>query len=620
MFFRSRRLRAFLLVLVALTTGTATAAEIRMRGGVVYSNVTVLHRDASTIEIRTPHGNVTLPLAMVAQIDGIRIPPMAFPGMATPPGTALETVPATPATPPPALPKVAPSVRPTPKFVDAPPTSGASPKTPPTPHVVVPAVRLAPTPWWLGWPLYGLVGFVLFWMITVVSVWRDLRRRQVRSRGWLYVSILVPVLGYLAYRVARRMGRWGERNRPADESPRKFELLDENHQPILIQVSDISSGIENASGVLKDALLDRASDVHIEPNASEYRVRFRVDGVMQPRMKFSLEEGVRLVSAIKSLSQIDITERRKAQDGRFGARYGGREVDFRVATTPSVTGEKLVLRILDHKSGIRGLNDLGMSRAMMDQFGKVINSRSGMIISAGPTGAGKTSTLYAALAQIDALRLNVVTIEDPVEYQLKGATQIPVNVRTGVTFESGLRSILRQDPDVILVGEMRDLEAAQIALRSALTGHLVFSSLHARDAIGTIARLEEIGIERHLVATSLFVVMAQRLVRILCPHCRQPYQSTGDELSSIGVALPAGKTIHRAGGCRQCEGSGYVGRTGIFEMVIFDEELRQAVNAGMNADDFTVLARTKGYRSYREDAAEKVLAGITTADEVLQAV
>jgi general secretion pathway protein E len=417
--------------------------------------------------------------------------------------------------------------------------------------------------------------------------------------------------------------KWLSRRAPppvASPEESRFEFLDENQHPIEITSGEEASGIENAKDVLKDALLDRASDVHIEPSATEYRVRFRIDGLMHPRMKFSPAEGIRLVAAIKTLALIDIADKRKAQDGRFGARARGRNLDFRVATTPSVFGEKLVLRILDHKTGLRGLQDLGMSKEMMERFSEVIHSRSGMILATGPTGSGKTSTLYAALQELDRTRLNLVTIEDPVEYQLEGATQIPVNVKAGTTYESGLRSILRQDPDVILVGEMRDLEAAQIALRSALTGHLVFSSLHTRDAIGTIARLEEIGIERHLVASSLFVVLAQRLVRVLCPHCRTAYECAGDELASIHIMLSPGDPIYRAVGCRRCEGTGYTGRTGAFEMLVLDDDLRQAITDGVDEGTLTSMARKKGYREYREDAAVKVLLGLTSVDEVLQAV
>ena len=348
-------------------------------------------------------------------------------------------------------------------------------------------------------------------------------------------------------------------------------------------------------------------------------MRFRVDGLMQTRVAFPNERGLRLVTALKILAQTDIAERRKAQDGRFGALSGGTPVDFRVATTPSVFGEKLVVRILDRKAGPRGLDDLGMSEEMRTRFAQAVQSRSGIILVTGPTGAGKTSTLYAALGQIDAGRLNLVTVEDPVEYRLDGATQIPVNVRAGVTFESGLKSILRQDPDVIFVGEMRDLPSAQIALRSSLTGHLVFSSLHARDALGTVTRLEEMGIERSLVASSLFVVLAQRLVRVLCPRCRRPTVCQGNELAELDFELPAGQTLYAPGGCEECGGLGYTGRTGVFEMLIFDDEMRQAVAANVDEEALAALARDKGYRSYREDAARKVLLGITTVEEVLQA-
>ena len=462
---------------------------------------------------------------------------------------------------------------------------------------------------------------VILWALSVLRVRRDTRGTPgARARFWLVVAIVLPVVGYLLYELARIVKRWWRNRRMVIQHRREFIFLDADHHPIYIPPGEQSSGLENAKDVLQDALLDRASDVHIEPGATECRVRFRIDGVMHPRMKFPSEEGLRLVSALKTVAQLDIAERRKAQDGRFGGRVGERQVDFRAATTPSVYGEKLVLRVLDQKSGLRGLTDLGMDEKMMARFAEIIQSRSGMILATGPTGSGKTSSLYAALTQLDKERLNIVTIEDPVEYELSGATQIPVNAKAGVTFASGLRSILRQDPDVILVGEMRDLEAAQIALRSALTGHLVFTSLHTKDAIGTIHRLEEMGIERHLVASSLFVVMSQRLVRILCTACREGYPCTGLELAEIGIELPACETIYKAVGCRRCDGTGYVGRTGIFEMLILDETLRQDINAGTPEDEFTKLARSKGYRGYREHGAEKVLLGITSTDEVLKAI
>ena len=365
--------------------------------------------------------------------------------------------------------------------------------------------------------------------------------------------------------------------------------------------------------------MERASDVHIDPAENEYLVRFRIDGIMQPRMNFDRDEGQRIVSALKSLAQIDVAEKRKAQDGRFRVQSDDNDVDFRVATANSIFGEKVVIRILNRSSGLLGLEDLGMPEAMKDQFARVIHSRSGMILATGPTGSGKTSTIYSALSQLDAGRLNIMTIEDPVEYGLAGATQLPVNPKAGTTYESGLRSILRQDPDVIFVGEMRDSEAAQIALRSALTGHLVFSSLHTRDAIGTIIRLEEMGMDRHLLASSLLVVIAQRLLRVLCPQCRESYQSKAGELAEIGLDLPVGETIYRPKGCKACGDTGYIGRTGIFEMIVFEEDFREAVNAGESEATLVKLARARGFTSFREDGAVKVLQGVTSVEEVLQA-
>ena len=614
-------------VCLVLTAVLAPAAEIQMADGTFYHGVTITRRDAVAFECFTQRGRTILPVIDIATIDGVRmsmIPDNAYPYVSylgdTPRPTPTIPLALPPARKPTAtaIPRAAahtptPSPRPTLRSAPTPAATNA-PTAFPSPAVNAPQSDLP-------WILLTLAVFGALWGLSVWRVWRDQRRPgQTSPRFWLIVAAVLPVAGYLLYEIARW---WKERRRPPPPAPvplREFIFLDGDHRPIVIKAGEEASGLENAKGVLQDALLDRASDVHIEPGATECRVRYRIDGVMQPRMKFSAEEGLRVISALKSVAQLDIAERRKAQDGRFAGRSGKQEVDFRAATTPSVYGEKLVLRILDQKTGLRGLGELGMSEGMMTRFSEVIQSRSGMILATGPTGSGKTSSLYAALSQLDSVRLNIVTIEDPVEYELAGATQIPVNLRAGITYESGLRSILRQDPDVILVGEMRDLEAAQIALRSALSGQLMFTSLHTRDAVGTSLRLEEMGIERHLLASALFVVMAQRLVRVLCPDCREAYPCRGNELAEIGLELPAGEAIYRAVGCRRCESSGYIGRTGVFEMLILDDDLRQEINAGASEEVFVRVARTKGYRSYREDGAEKVLLGITSVDEVLKAI
>jgi general secretion pathway protein E len=379
------------------------------------------------------------------------------------------------------------------------------------------------------------------------------------------------------------------------------------------------TGIEAAREVLEDAINERASDVHVEPREAGCGVRFRIDGVLQERMMFEKTDGLRVAAALKALAQIDVAEKRRAQDGRFRVRTKDGEVDFRVSTTSSIRGEKLVLRILDRKSGLLSLSELGMPTLMLREFDRVIHSRNGIILATGPTGSGKTSTLYAALSRLDVKRRNLMTIEDPVEYELEGATQIPVNPKAGVTYESGLRSILRQDPDVIFVGEMRDAEAAKIAIRAALTGHLVFSSLHTKDAPGTIVRLEEIGIEKYQISSALLMVVAQRLVRVLCKQCRKSHETSGAELSEIGLELPVGRTIYSAAGCDACDNSGYQGRTGIFELLVLDEELRRMVSEGVSQQQLAEFAMKKGYHSYREDGVEKILRGITTVEEVVQA-
>ena len=633
-----RRVLPFVLALLFACPLVSSATDLKTRRGESYTGVTIIRREKGFLEISAPRGKtVRLPWADITQIDGVQLlpaggsPPAVTPvptgspqsqpspapraggpssASGTPPGRTLPrpgslvyATPAGEAFDPPATPPVMASATPLPALLN----QNASP----------PAAETGESDEWLFWT----VGVAIAWIVLMVAVFSDLRHRKQKAAPWLYVAILVPVFGGLAYYLFGRRSVPRPVLRKEDAEPfAEFQFLDESRNLITLKPGVEASGIRNAKDILNDALLDRASDVHIEPSSSEYRVRFRVDGMLAPRMKFSPEEGIRLVSAVKSLAQMDIAEKRKAQDGRFGGRRGSREVDFRVATTPSVFGEKLVVRVLDSKTGLSVLNELGMTEEMMKQFAQVIHSRSGMILATGPTGSGKTSTLYAALAQLDATGLNLVTIEDPVEYQLSGATQIPVNVRAGVTYESGLRSVLRQDPDVILVGEMRDREAAVIALRSALTGHLVFSSLHTPNSIGTITRLEEIGIERHLLASSLFVIMAQRLVRVPCAHCRETYACKSDELAEVGIELPEGSEIYRAKGCRRCDGTGYLGRTGVFEMLIFDDELRQAVNDGAGEAELYALAHRKGYRGYREDAAMKVLLGLTTVDEVLKAV
>jgi general secretion pathway protein E len=507
--------------------------------------------------------------------------------------------------------------------------------------------------------LLGFLGAAGIWMRSLQAVQRDLRSRQVDPGFWTKVALIFPGIGALVYAVAKgfsqkvsafKMRRTrsaametGEPDqgagqpksgtgmsfpfmRPAVPAPaaaavsaQGLVFLDGDRHLVAAPGGELASGLDNAGIVLEEALREKASDIHIEPTGDAYRVRFRLDGILHERAPYEPSEGVRLVTAIKSLAQIDVAEKRRAQDGKFRAAIDGREVDFRVATANSVYGEKMVIRVLDRAGGVFDLAALGMSEEMLSLVQSTIHSKNGMILATGPTGSGKTSTLYAALRQLDSSSLNIMTIEDPPEYDLAGATQIAVNPRAGITYEAGLRSILRQDPDVILVGEMRDAEASAVALRSALTGHLVLSSLHTKDAIGTISRLQDMGIERYQVASALLMVLAQRLVRVLCPECRAPYPAVGDELETIGLSFDPGATLYASQGCAACNGTGFRGRTGIFELLVLDEEMRRAIGEGLDEAGLLEMATQRGFRSYRYDGAEKVLLGITTVNEIIQA-
>jgi len=606
----ARTLRRFnLLILGAfLAINSLFASEVKLKDGTYYHDTKILERDNVGIRITVPQGEITLAIDDVESVDGVAVQT---------PVKANEFPPA-------------PSVEPS-----------SSPTPPPYVHR-----------WSMDLFLLVVAVAVTAWIAVLIWVQHDVKGMPEMIRRTNAFVLLIPFAGFVMYMVQRRR-RLGETEFPrtltgrvaglkSDETPKRrglfggrtkttakfgakkqsvgMEFLDVDNNPIQIR-KDMPemTGIEAAREVLEEAMSERASDIHIEPQSDGCRVRFRIDGALQERLTFTRTDGLRVVAALKTLSQIDVAERRKAQDGRFRVRTGTGEVDFRAATTNAIHGEKMVLRILDRKAGLLGLGDLGMSQQMMEKFDRVIHSRNGIILSVGPTGSGKTSTIYAALSRLDRKRLNIMTIEDPVEYELEGATQIPVNVKAGVTYEAGLRSILRQDPDVIFVGEMRDAEAAKITVRAALTGHLVFSSLHAKHSVGTVVRLAEIGVERYQISSALLLVVAQRLVRMLCPRCRESYAATGAELNEVGLAIPPGSQIYRAVGCEVCDGTGYQGRTGIFELLVMDEQLRKAVNEGAEELTLYEIASAKGLRSYYDDGGDKVLRGITSVEDVIQA-
>jgi general secretion pathway protein E len=378
--------------------------------------------------------------------------------------------------------------------------------------------------------------------------------------------------------------------------------------------------------VLLEALRLRASDVHLESTAQGLRVRYRVDGVLQEVSNPPRQYQAAVISRIKIMANLNIAERRLAQDGRIRLRLSDRELDLRVSTLPALHGESVVLRILDRGSGVPDLVELGMSPTTLSGFTRLIRLPHGIILVTGPTGSGKTTTLYGALRTINGPGVKIVTVEDPVEYQIEGLTQIPVAVKGGMTFASALRSILRHDPDIIMVGEMRDAETAQISIQAALTGHLVFSTLHTNDAPGGITRLSDMGVEPYLIAATVRGLLAQRLVRMVCDGCAEPYQPPPSELMEIGQIAGSNGSSNRSAttafrrgrGCDQCAGSGYRGRTGIYELLLVSDELRSGIVAGAPLDRIRELARKQGMVPLRTDGWAKVCAGVTTAEELLR--
>src|SRR5664279_1072039 len=403
-----------------------------------------------------------------------------------------------------------------------------------------------------------------------------------------------------------------------DES---FTVVDEHRE----EDTDLDTAAEDASiirfvnQVLRDAIELRASDIHLEPFEAEFRIRYRIDGVLQdvpvPAQIKRFQPAI--VSRVKILSHLNIAEKRLPQDGRIKIRIEDSEVDIRVSVIPMLHGEASVMRLLRQNATLLGMGQLGMDTRELDCFRRVLQMPHGIILVTGPTGSGKTSTLYTALNEINDADRKIITIEDPVEYQLLGVNQIQVSEKAGLTFARGLRSILRHDPDVILIGEIRDQETAQIAVQASLTGHLVFSTLHTNDAPGALTRLVDMGVEPYLVASSLEAGLAQRLVRVLCPHCKQPDTSERAQQFKIKLGISADKPIFKSAGCRECRNTGFFGRHAIFEWMDTDEEIRQLILKSASSDQIRAAARKAGMRTLAEDGWRLVAAGVTTVEEVL---
>jgi general secretion pathway protein E len=370
---------------------------------------------------------------------------------------------------------------------------------------------------------------------------------------------------------------------------------------------------------LFERVLDlNGSDIHFEPEEHSFNVRCRVDGIMQQIETLPISAQPPVTSRLKLMAKLDIGEKRLPQDGRIEYTLGKRKIDMRVSTLPGVHGESVVLRILDRSDILVGLDKLGMPAKVLEVYEGLIRQPHGMILVTGPTGSGKTTTLYATLEKINSSELKMITVEDPVEYQLEGITQIQVNSKIGLDFASGLRSIVRQDPDIIMIGEIRDHETASIAIESALTGHLVFSTLHTNDAAGSISRLQDMGVEPYLISSSMLAVQAQRLVRENCQACSKAYEITDVEAKLLGIAGDEISQIYRGTGCPHCGGTGYRGRIGLYELLIITDEIRHLINAGADATAIREKAIEEGMLTLRKDALSKLVTGLTTVEEVVR--
>ncbi len=370
--------------------------------------------------------------------------------------------------------------------------------------------------------------------------------------------------------------------------------------------------------IIVKAVKEGASDIHIEPEEDELKTRFRVDGMLHEVSSPPKYLQSAIISRIKIAANLDIAERRIPQDGRFTIKMEGKEIDIRVSTVPTIYGENVVMRLLDVSHALFGLPQLGFPKELLKEYERLISKPHGIILVTGPTGSGKTTTLYASLARINTVEKNIITIEDPVEYKLEGIRQMQVNEKVDLTFANGLRSILRQDPDVIMVGEIRDAETAEIAIQAALTGHLVFSTLHTNDAPGAITRLIDMGSEPFLISSSVMAILAQRLVRKICPECKGGYTPTEEALKDIGLNADEKIDFYRGKGCDKCSNTGYKGRISLYELMVMDEKIRNLTVAKAPIDDIRRQAISSGMITLMEDGVSKVRQGLTTVEEILR--
>ncbi|MEZ4873141.1 MAG: ATPase, T2SS/T4P/T4SS family [Bdellovibrionales bacterium] len=408
----------------------------------------------------------------------------------------------------------------------------------------------------------------------------------------------------------------------SEEDQKKVESRDNAHRAMesITHVSDKPGSVEALiNRILDQAVGHQASDIHLEPQEDELQIRERIDGILEKSLDVPMKLHAAMVSRLKIMANLDIAEKRAPQDGRFNYVSRGKNIDFRVSTLPTIRGEKVVMRLLDKSNMKIDLDRLGLTQEMGDQFRHLLSHPYGILLVTGPTGSGKTTTVYSMLNHLNSMEKNIITVEDPVEYQFQIINQVQVNPKINLTFSSALRTILRQDPDILMIGEIRDKETADIAVRAALTGHLVISTIHTNDSATAVSRLVDMGIDPFMISSSLLGVVSQRLVRKLCVHCKEEVKTTDNNLTPLHQQLlEQNHTIYRAKGCEKCFETGYTGREGVYELLIPDNQTRKAINDGASAHDIQELLRQVGFTTMREDGIRKIIEGITSVEEVLK--
>ncbi len=403
-----------------------------------------------------------------------------------------------------------------------------------------------------------------------------------------------------------------------EEFTKEFEVTEEEIDQNLLREINKAPVVRLVNTIIVQAAQSRASDIHIEPQEESLRIRFRVDGDLQEVMRPAKQTHGAIITRIKIMAKMNIAERRIPQDGRIELEVQGRDLDLRVSTIPTIYGEKVVIRMLDRSNFLRNTNELGLNEHEKDLFKAITNSQNGMILVTGPTGSGKSTTVYALLSELNDSKKNVITVEDPVEYRMKGVVQSQVNHKAGFDFARGLKAMLRQDPDVIMVGEIRDTETAEIAVRAGVTGHLVLSTLHTNSAAQTINRLIDMNIERYLLASSVVAIIAQTLVKVICPNCKLPYIPDTNDLEILGFAHDADIELHKGTGCSVCKHTGYLGRTAVYEIMKLDTTARNIIMEQSNPEELRTYMRKIGMKTLQENCRELVLRGDTTLEELLR--